>query len=795
MESIITNEIPPYNLEEINYIVQSLLSGDASILADKIFIFKFSETIKLFINNPHVILNDYEIALLGEILHIGNILYNNTSIDEVFLPFESGVYDILLERYKNYRIPQVGAEPVVFTILPNNGYGKELGVPLVSFYDKEMLYGDELIHNNIQPTLQSLGNNLISFNGYATDKKIRDTAHDNPSLVGTLDKCKYVLNKQALDKGVFDDPSVKILERDFFEPHFKRGLINKSTIFSIIMELKYDGVSVVVSIKNGMVVKAISRGDTGIDKALDYTGIFYGYHFPNLPSNIRIDVKCEAVITHQDLYYFNQKFRPNDPYKNCRSAIIGITGSNDGYLYRDYITLVPLQPAPISDDEDMDVNECTLLFEDRIQEIEFCNKYLATKEYLRYSVATGTFDKVMFMIKKFVEEAEYIRPLMKTMYDGIVISYLDNSIRAVLGRENSINKYSIAVKFNAMKKFTTLTGVGFTIGKNGLVTPMAYYTPVEFFGGIHTKSSISSVARFNENQFKIGNTIEVEYRNDVMPYVTTPNLDVNLDNPNPILEFITKCPYCGSNLEFSKTGKSARCPNPSCDARRTARMTDTLSILGFNGIAESTIIDLNLYSFKSFMTAPNEYIKNIYPELTGDNIIAEREKFFNSNQYDYIIMGSLGFSDISCETWLKILAVYDIKNIYDMYMYNNDDLKRMLCNIKGIGPSKADTILHEFIYFIDDIEYILNSIPCIIINTKGNKLIKIRFTGCRDAELFKYLKSLGVNAGEGSVTTDTDLLVRLDENYTSAKTKLAGEYGINVITMQEFKDNLNYYIQ
>ena len=83
-----------------------------------------------------------------------------------------------------------------------------------------------------------------------------------------------------------------------------------------------------------------------------------------------------------------------------------------------------------------------------------------------------------------------------------------------------------------------------------------------------------------------------------------------------------------------------------------------------------------------------------------------------------------------------------------------------------------------------------------IIISKGMKLgKKIRFTGVRDSELVKALLDRGHSAGEGAITKDTDILIVPDVNHVSSKTKKAVQYGIQIVPLQEFIENMDSYLK
>ena len=201
--------------EIICNIIDRLHNSDLSCLNN--------QTIELINNIALSFLNDnkYDKADIKNILSISNILYNNT--DRNILPLEDGVYDLVLEKYKtidpNY---QVGAEPIYFN--PTDQFVesklKTVMHKLEQPNTKDFLYVDELTRSpGITKTdMYSVVMKKID-NEELISKRIVNTAHSYPKLVGTLDKCKFVLNKQAQDKGVFNDANVKVLERDFFIKH------------------------------------------------------------------------------------------------------------------------------------------------------------------------------------------------------------------------------------------------------------------------------------------------------------------------------------------------------------------------------------------------------------------------------------------------------------------------------------------------------------------------------------------------------------------------------------------------
>lgn len=763
-------------------ILGRLLNGDASILTVNTNIFINSRIVELLEANP---LNEVQIEELGDILHIGNIVYNNIP-NEDCNPLEDGIYDILLEKYKVYNPNfQVGAEPIQFNY-DNNEERKE-PIKVVSIIDKSKIQNEEYWYNemvtgfnpkpivNIQPT------KVVSFINKPTyiTKRTRTVAHEYEELSGSLDKCKYVLTKQAEERMVDKDPKVKILERDFFSQHLIQGIIDYETPFRILAELKYDGVSVVLKICHGKVVSGFSRGDTGADLASDLTPIFEGYEFPMAKDIPEIAVQFEAIMTYYNLNNYNEIKQRE--YKNCRTAIIGLFGSSDAYLYRDLITLVPIKSSV---SQELDNSELA-----RVIELEFLNKYFTNGQLIRYVLLEGNYTSILYQLKKFVEECEYYRAYLPFMYDGIVIEYIDPNIVYRLGRQNSINKYSMAVKFNALKKSTILLNVTFTVGQNGVITPIPHYNPVEFMGAIHTKTTLSSKARFDSLNLRYNDIVDIEYINDVIPYISKPDNEWNANNTNPLIEFPTECPCCGTKLEVSTSGKSIICPNISCPERNISRIAGFMKDMNLKDFSTERMKQLEIGSIKQLIELGSDIEKTsqIIGSVNAEKLKNRIDVLLSGTVDDYKFMGALGFSGLAEDKWKKILSYVTLNEIEGLLSMNAIDF---LTTIQSVGPSTVEIILNEWEFFKDDIHYMLDR--NLLVESKGKAAKKkVRFTGFRDKKIFELINSFDYECKEGSVTKDTYVLL-VPDSYpdkpldSMTKVNKANDYGVQVMRVSDF---------
>lgn len=738
-------------------------------------------------------LDTIQIESLDYVLKICNIIYENTD----FVMIDDDFYDVLVEVYRKYdKDFQIGAENIEFkpkrTMLHYKNKidsDKKHMLKYVNLPKDDMLFYYDL---TAQPKIQK--EDCLPQNYENTDnisKRKIDTEQAYPELVGTLDKCKFVLNKQAIDKGVFNEDNVKVFERDFLGKHLQEGIIEQDDEIELIAELKYDGVSISAEIINGnTILTAQTRGDVKENVSADLTPIFKGFVFHHAPHDETVPVfgmKFEAIMTRHNLYKYNQM--KGKSYANCRTAIIGLLGSSDAHLYRDLITLIPLQ---VSGSEEIP----------RDMQLKFLNDYYRNPEINRYSVISGNYISVLFQVKKFVEEAELMRDYIPYMYDGVVISYNDPYTRNLLGRENSVNKYSMAIKFSPLKKQTKFLGYTFTVGQDGTITPMIHFAPVMFFGTIHDKASGHSYARFKELGLRTNDIIDVEYTNDVMAYVTKPDNSYNEQNShiNALCGFPSYCPSCGTKLEISQSGKNAKCPNLDCKERNIARVNSMFKKLNIKDFSDAYISKIGKYHLKDMFALTKEDV-SFLGEINSQKFIDSMNELKTKDIYDYRIIGALGFTNVATEKWKTILKNYDIYEIMLTLMEENGEerLKDMIVGIKGIGPETANTIVTELPFFMDDIALISvmdNVIPIKVIISKLN-IKKIRFTGCRDSELIEFLSSKGHDITGGSLTKDTDILLIPYEGYESSKTKKAESNGSKtiIVSIDEFRNNMEFYLK
>lgn len=722
-----------------------------------------------------------DIVNLGLLLQISNILYANTSSD--ILLMSDGVYDSLHELYTAYTGNKViGADPNIII----NGL-QNVAVPQTNSTDgmvtvnlsKKIDLSNPNYDNFINVMRDSSFRLYERFNDTGIiSQRTRSVPHEYKELSGTLDKCKFVLINDAYEANPdnLNDPTVKIFERDFINKHIQAGVPIDQNNMALVVELKYDGVSVQSTV--GSTIKtACTRGETATDKSSDYTPILGGYPFPNLIKSGCSDVdpsfgmQFEAIIDDYSLGMVNRLM--GKEYSNPRTAISGILSRKDSAELARFIKLIPIKT--------------TLSFTDRIEELEFMNKYYSNGELNRYTVIYGNKTSILYQLKMLMQDISNMRSsnLIPYAFDGIVVSYLDPNLVQCLGREGFVNKYQVAIKFTAREAITSVRGVTFTVGSNGVVVPKYNYDPIEFYGTIHTKSSGGSYGKFNKLNLRYGDYIRCIYVNDVMVQIYPAPEHMNRYNNNPYIEFTSVCPICGSTLEISDEGKGAYCKNMNCGGRAVARLQNCLVSLGFTKIGDVGVQDLGVTHLHQFLSMTLEELCSKLGNAIGTDVYGQIQQFKSTPIYDYQIVGSLGFANVAIEKFKKIFMHFGLNSLID---YSPMMLMGCMSTaVKGIAEKTITKIISDRDYLIDDLKYIRDNL--IIIPYKDNSTMfasKVYFSGVKASkEEIGRLNSRGIEVAK-SMTKKAIAIIVPHHGYSSSSVITATANQIPVMTYDEF---------
>ena len=638
-----------------------------------------------------------------------------------------------------------------------------------AYYNTDTKVIDDTDYDYIYNRYIELGGEEIVGAEPTEGKATIDSDHKYKTLVGTLDKCQTM-----------DDLKEWII----------KNFPNPNQEVHLYVTLKFDGNSISIEYdQNGNVLKALTRGKDG--KGVDLTRVFKDRKVVN-KFNEPMGIKYEVLITYSDLEKLNEEFKTE--YKNPRSAVSGMLGSNDAYKFKDYFTLEPLWVKP------MNINITRTAELIYIQE-QFPNS--ANAEYI-YEVI-GNREEVFGTLEAIYDEIIGERQDLDFMIDGLVIDIADNTLREKLGfiegGKTLKPRWATALKFPYMEKESVITGFDFTLGDSGKISPRAWFEPVTFNGATFVKQYLQGYGRFMELGLSIGSKVLVQYRNDCLTYLE-PMEGSRLEGVDPF-PFASECPVCGGPVVITDTGAFAYCGNPLCEGKVVGRINNFFTKMDIKGIKENTI--QKLYDAGIWTKIEDVFSFNVnramHLEGMGESSVNKIVKAIAKKKYyDYEILGSLGIPSFSLATakdLMKIISLEELMNFltYDESLRQNA-FEGVVMHCEGIGEILAENIYEGVVKNKELIKFLMNrGYMCIADELKYDD-VRYTFVITGDLEHFKDrgdLKLLLERRGHkvvGSVSGKTDYLITNDPNSGTVKNRKAQELGKPIITEEQLIEML-----
>jgi DNA ligase (NAD+) len=173
--------------------------------------------------------------------------------------------------------------------------------------------------------------------------------------------------------------------------------------------------------------------------------------------------------------------------------------------------------------------------------------------------------------------------------DGMVIKIDELRLYAQLGGTGHHPHWGIAYKFPPERKLTKVLRIEASVGKSGLLTPLAWVSPVQLAGTTVVKSSLHNYVEVARKDIRTGDDVEIEKAGDIIPQIirSVAHADSSVPEVRP-----THCPACGSEVVVEEI--FVRCPSPACPAQRLGRLTHFASrrAMEIENLGESLIQQL-----------------------------------------------------------------------------------------------------------------------------------------------------------------------------------------------------------
>lgn len=622
---------------------------------------------------------------------------------------------------------------------------------IMSNYEYDRLY-DEL--KELEDELGITLSNSPTVNvGYEVVSELPKERHESPML--SLDKTKEV---EELKNFVGDQ--------------------------KVLMSWKMDGLTVVLTYRDGKLYKAVTRGNGEVGEVITNNAKV----FKNVPVQIayqgELILRGEAVIGYKDFEKINQEIEDVDArYKNPRNLCSGsvrqlnnqITAKRNVMFYA--FTLVQADGVDFQNS--------------RACQMEWLKSQgFTTVEY--YMVTRDTVEDEVAKFSSKISENDFPS-------DGLVLTYDDIAYGRSLGRTAKFPRDSFAFKWQDEIRETVLREIEWSPSRTGLINPVAIFDPVELEGTTVSRASVHNISIMEELELGISDRIEVYKANMIIPQIAE-----NLTRSG-VKDIPCKCPVCQGETKIRQVGnaKALYCMNPECQAKHVKSFALFVSrdALNIEGLSEATLekfisrgyihtfADIfHLDQYKEKIQKMEGFGEKSYKKLT-ESIEKARTTTLPRVIYSLGIAGiGLANAKVICRE-LK----YDVESLLKV---SEEELNE----IQGVGEVLAKAFVGYFAdaKHVENFRRLLNelTIPEETV-TKQQIFEGVNFviTGsvkhfANRGEVKELIESLGGKV-TGSVTSKTNYLINNDVTSTSSKNKKANELGIPIISEETFLELVN----
>lgn len=550
-----------------------------------------------------------------------------------------------------------------------------------------------------------------------------------------------------------------------------------------LLSWKMDGLTIVLTYRDGALFKAVTRGNGEIGEVVTNNARV----FKNIPLKIpyqgELILRGEAVIRYDDFKRINEEIEDVDAkYKNPRNLCSGsvrqlnneITAKRNVRFYA-----FSLVRADGVDFENSRRRQMEWLKEQGFETVEY------------HMVNTGTIEEEVAWFADQIQKNE-------VPSDGLVLLYDDIAYGQSLGSTAKFPRDSFAFKWADEIRETTLRKIEWSPSRTGLINPVAIFDPVELEGTTVSRASVHNISIMEELELGIGDQIQVYKANMIIPQIAE-----NLTRSG-VRDIPETCPVCAGKTEVRQilNAKALYCTNPQCQAKQIKAFSLFVSrdAMNIDGLSEATMEKLIgkgfIHEFADIyhLDDHREEIREMegFGEKSCQNLLdsieASRETTFSRLLY------ALGIENVGVATAKLICRQFD-----DDPEKIADADREALSQIPGIGDVIAGTFTE---YFQDQEKRIQfeNLLKEVHLQKEERQeqqsFAGINFVVTGSVTHFKnrneVKEEIEKRGGKvtGSVTSKTNYLINNDTESTSSKNRKAKELGIPIISEEDFLDML-----
>lgn len=345
----------------------------------------------------------------------------------------------------------------------------------------------------------------------------------------------------------------------------------ENEFISFFIEPKIDGLSISLHYENGVLVKAITRGDGIVGEDVSNNVISIIKDIPiNIPYKQNIEVRGEIFLSKSRFKTIIETEGIN--YANPRNLA-------SGTLRQLNLEIVKRRNLSSFIYEVVENEKHNLFTQEEIIDFLIKNNFNVFK--------TRKIVNNLEEIKLFIKDFDVVKKNLDYETDGIVIKLNETKFYNKIGYTSKFPKYSIAYKFDDEIVNSILEDIFITIGRTGIVTYNAKFKPVLLKGTIVGAATLHNYNYIKDLNLNIGDEISIKKAGEIIPKI------VGLVNKNTIDVFpkINICPFCKKKLIETNTQNLQICSNVNCDEQNIRKIVHFASreAMQIDGLAEGIV--------------------------------------------------------------------------------------------------------------------------------------------------------------------------------------------------------------
>lgn len=332
-----------------------------------------------------------------------------------------------------------------------------------------------------------------------------------------------------------------------FDSRVAKGLEGEP--YEYFCELKFDGVSISLIYEDGLLTRAVTRGDgvRGDEVTANARTIrSVPLRIKNKGVPAAFEVRGEVFLPKKVFELLNKEREDigEETYANARNTASGT---------------LKMQDSSIVAQRKLDCFTYFLLGEEN--NINTHEQGIKKLEAWGFQVSP-TYKKCKNIeeVFKYIDHWDSRRHDLPLDTDGVVLKVNDLSQQERLGFTAKSPRWAIAFKYKPQNASTRLNGITYQVGRTGAITPVAELEPIFLAGTTVKRASLHNANEIERLDLREGDHVWVEKGGEIIPKVTGVDLSKRKHGAKPI-QYITKCPECGTKL-IRQEGEAAHyCPN------------------------------------------------------------------------------------------------------------------------------------------------------------------------------------------------------------------------------------------